>query len=61
MKKERITKGSKFAIATASCKRSGHSNFKKGSAGYKCRKKRAEAIAKGKKVVPGPARKRRKH
>ena len=59
MAKKKITKGSKFAIATASCKRSGYTNFEKGSAGDKCRKKRAEGIAREKKVVPGPAKKRR--
>lgn len=34
-----------FKIATASCKKSGHKSFKPGSAGQKCRSKRAEGVA----------------
>jgi len=34
-----------FAIATASCKKSGMKSFKKGSKGDSCRKKRAEGVA----------------
>lgn len=55
-----MTMGSKMAIGTAQCKKMGHSSFKKGSAGEACRKKVTEAIARKNKIVPGPARKRRK-
>lgn len=52
-----MTMGSKFAIATASAEREGYHTFTKGSAGEKERKRIAEGIAKGNKIVPGPAKK----
>lgn len=38
-----------FKIATASCKKSGHKSFKKGSSGAECRSKRAEGVARTRK------------
>lgn len=56
-RRKTLTTGSKHAIATAQCKKMGHSSFKKGGKGAACRKKIAEGIAKRSKIVPGPARK----
>ena len=50
-----LTKGSKFAIATARCKAMGHKHFGEGSAGKACRERIAESIAGGTQIVPGPA------
>ena len=57
MARQTLTEGSKHAIATARAKAKGFTDFSEGSAGAKERKKIAEGIAEGTKIVPGPARK----
>ena len=45
-----LSMSSKFAIATATAKKQGYSNFSKGSSGYKARKHIAEGIARRYKI-----------
>lgn len=55
----KMTMGSKMAIATASCKKQGHSTFKKGSTGAACREKMAEGITRSHTIVKGPAKRKK--